>query len=117
MALLRRLQNAGAEKRIWPTQFAFRTKRGSADAIFVARRLLDLTLADRSGTLVMLSLDWEKAFDSISPDGLLYALERFGLPLLFRGLIRAIYSNRTFTVRASGHTSARHIQCFGISQG
>eukprot|EP00439_Symbiodinium_sp_Y106_P014864 s1680_g2.t1 len=66
MALLRRLQKAGAEERIWPTQFAFRTKRGSADAIFVARRLLDLTLADRNGTLVMLSLDWEKAFDSIS---------------------------------------------------
>ena len=117
MALLRRLQKAGAEERIWPTQFAFRTKRGSADAIFVARRLLDLTLADRNGTLVMLSLDWEKAFDSISPDGMLYALERFGLPPLFRGLIRAIYSNRTFTVRASGHSSASHTQCFGISQG
>ena len=58
-----------------------RTKRGSADAIFLARRL-DLTLADQNGTLVMLSLDWEKAFDSISPDGLLYALERFGLPPL-----------------------------------
>ena len=83
MALLRRLQNAGAEERIWPTQFAFRIKRGSADAIFVSRRLLDLTLADWNGTLVMLSLDWEKAFDSISPDGLLYALERFGLPPLF----------------------------------
>ena len=65
----------------------------------------------------MLSLDWEKAFDSISPDGLLYALERFGLPPLFRGLIRAIYSNRTFTVRAFGHTSVSHSQCFGISQG
>ena len=34
MALVKRLQNAGAEERIWPTQFAFRTKRGSADAIF-----------------------------------------------------------------------------------
>ena len=65
MALLRRLQNAGAEERIWPTQFAFRIKRGSADAIFVSRRLLDLTLADWNGTLVRLSLDWEKAFDSI----------------------------------------------------
>eukprot|EP00439_Symbiodinium_sp_Y106_P081197 s1032_g20.t1 len=80
MAVLRLLQNAGAEERIWPTQFAFPTKHGSADAIFVARRLLDLTLADRNG--MKLSLDWEKAFDSISPDGLLYALERFGLPPL-----------------------------------
>ena len=60
MALLRRLQKAGAEERIRPTQFAFRTKRGSADAIFVARRLLDLTLADRNGTLVMLSLTGKK---------------------------------------------------------
>jgi len=90
-------QNAGTEERTWPAQCALRTKRGSVDANFVARRLLDVTLADRSGTLVMLSLDWEKAFDFISHDGLLYALEKFGLPPLFRGLVRAIYSSRTFT--------------------
>ena len=45
-----------------------------------------MTLADRNGTLVMLSLDWEKAFDSISPDGLLYALERLVCRLCFAAL-------------------------------
>ena len=60
MMLLKRLQFAGAEERIWPTQFAFRSKRGSVDAIFVTTRTLDLTLADRDGTLVLLALDWSK---------------------------------------------------------
>ena len=58
MMLLTRLQIAGAEERIWPTQFAFRSKRGGIDAIFVTRRTVGLTLADRDGTLVLLALDW-----------------------------------------------------------
>ena len=117
MILLKRLHIAGAEERIWPTQFAFRSKHGSADAIFVTRRMVDLTLADRDGTLVLLALDWAKAFDSISPTALLSALGRFGIPTTFRRFIQAIYNHRTFTVQASGCKSAIYVQHFGISQG
>ena len=95
--LLKRLHIAGAEERIWPTQFAFRSKRGSTDAIFATRWMVDLTLADRDGTtLVLLALDWAKAFDSISPTPLLSALERFGISATFRRFIQAIYNHRTF---------------------
>ncbi|CAE8626062.1 unnamed protein product [Polarella glacialis] len=39
--LLERLKSAGAEERLWSTQFGFRSARGTLDAIFLARRLLD----------------------------------------------------------------------------
>ena len=51
---------------------------------------------------IFLVLDWAKAFDSISPDGLIVALRRFGIPDRFCATIRAIYSGRKFVVRDAG---------------
>ena len=39
--LLRRLKDAGAADRIWPTQFGFRSGCGCADALFIARRKVE----------------------------------------------------------------------------
>ena len=77
--LLRRLKAAGADARIWPTQFGFRIGRGCADALFVARRLLERTRAAKDGSLVFLALDWAKAFDSI----ILFSAARLITPLAF----------------------------------
>ena len=63
--LLQRLLAAGAESRIWHTQFGFRSQRGTADAIFVARRLIEQTWSKHEGRLVFVALDWAKAFDSM----------------------------------------------------
>ena len=41
MVLLARLKDAGAEQRIWKTQFGFRSGAGTADALFTARRLIE----------------------------------------------------------------------------
>ena len=76
IVLLSRLKAAGAESRIWPTQFGFRSKRGTADALFVARRLLDDAWAAADGKLVLLALDWAKAFDCIEPQSPMIALHR-----------------------------------------
>ena len=63
--LLRRLKDAGAEDRIWPTQFGFRSGCGCADALFIARRKVENAWAQKNGNLLILALDWAKAFDSI----------------------------------------------------
>ena len=47
--LLRRLQKAGAEQRLWPTQFGFRTGMGTTDALFLARRSLEEAWATKDG--------------------------------------------------------------------
>ena len=65
----------------------------------------------------VLALDWAKAFDSISPERLLQALERFGLNPSMLDAIRDIYSHRTFTVVDAGVESTARPQQAGISQG
>ena len=62
-------------------------------------------------------LGWAKALDSISPSSLLTALSRFGLPTKMLDMIRAIYTNRSFSVRDAGSTFLPRQQLFGISQG
>ena len=63
--LLQRLKSAGAERRVWKTQFGFKSNRGTSDALFVARRLLDDAWASRDGQLIFLALDWAKPFDTV----------------------------------------------------
>ena len=96
--LLTRLREAGAEKRLWHTQFGFRRGRGTGDALFVARRVIENAWAKRDGKVILLALDWAKAFDSIAPAALNHALLRFGCPQHFVEMISAIYSDRRFVL-------------------
>ena len=114
---LDRLRQAGAEELIWPTQFGFRKRRGTRDALFLARRILEENLELKDGRVVYLALDWARAFDSISPDALAKALARFGLPVFYIDMVNAIYSNRRFFVSDAGIKSDWHEQAAGISQG
>ena len=115
--LLERLLEAGAEKRIWATQFGFKRGVGTADALFIIRRIIDRLADDPKLNGIFLALDWAKAFDSIAPTTLIEALQRFGLPQDFTDMIAAIYSDRIFRIEESGISSAIHTQAFGISQG
>jgi len=115
--MLARLVEAGAEERLSSAQFGFRSKCFTVDAVFVLLRRLDTAIAQRNGKLVVLALDWQKAFDSIDPDAMIAALRRFGLPNHVLEMIRAIYSDRHFRVRDCGHTSRSRPQGAGISQG
>ena len=87
LVLLRRLKAAGAETRIWHTQFGFCSQRGTLDAVFLARRIIEEANAQQDKRLVLLALDWAKAFDSISPEALCHSLWRFGLP---DGVLRCV---------------------------
>ena len=65
--VLERLKGAGAEDRLWATQFGFKSGTGTRDALFLARRMLEATWQTKGGKLMFLALDWAKAFDSVSP--------------------------------------------------
>ena len=92
--LLDRLKNGGAENRLWPTQYGFRIKCGTADALFLARHAIEQAWGDTHGKAVLLALDWAKAFDSISPEALAKALLRYGVPETFEDMVPAIYTGR-----------------------
>jgi len=117
MILLKRLLKAGADGRISATQFGFRKHRGTEDALHCARRAIDRAVADRGGSLHMLALDWQKAFDSINPDAMLNALRRLGIPPHFCEVLRSIYTGRLFEVRECSQVSERKRQDSGICQG
>ena len=51
MVLLKRLLQAGADERVSPTQFGFRQKRSTENALHCARRAIDRANADRGGCL------------------------------------------------------------------
>ena len=108
--LLQRLKTGGAEQRVWRTQYGFKSDNGTADDLFLARRLLEKTWANKSGQLLFLALDWAKAFDSVSPEALLTALKRFGVPDQFAAVVRAIYTDSCFAARDAGQTSSQHTQ-------
>ena len=115
--ILQRLKDAGAEQRIWTTQVGFKTAYGTADALFMIRRIIDRTLASKDDALIILALDWAKAFDAISPDALCLALSRFGISARMTKVIKEIYRNRVFNVKRDSQASSFHAQHFGISQG
>ena len=115
--LLQRLKDAGAESSLWKTQFGFRSKHGTLDAIFLARRLSEHANVVTDQSLALVALDRAKAFDSICPDKLCTSLERFGLPSKILDAVRGIYSNRRFSVSDAGCTSDMHDQAFWICQG
>ena len=87
---MNRLRAAGCDEHIWPTQFAFRRGRGAADALLAARRMIELSVAAQNSPALLLALDWAKAFDSISPEALMGALARFGVPVEMIQVIKTI---------------------------
>ena len=115
--LLFRLKAGGAEGRLWKTQYGFCSGRSTFDAVFLARRLLEQDAASREKKLILLALDWAKAFDCISPASLVQCLARFGVPAKFLEVVRAIYTDRRFYVTDAGVDSGICCQNAGICQG
>ena len=56
--LLALLKAAGAEDRAWSTQFGFKSGCGTADAVFLARRIIDKVWDTHDGCALLLALDW-----------------------------------------------------------
>ena len=76
-------------------QYAFRKSRSTANPIHIVRRLQEFSEAGKD-TLILTLLDWEKAFDKVSHEGLLHALIRIGLPGKMMKVIVAFYESPKF---------------------
>ena len=117
MIILRRLLEAGADERMWASQFGFRPKRNTEQALHCVRRAIEAAQGHKNGRVHLLALDWAKAFDSINPQALLMSLRRFGLPDHVLNVISSIYSDRQFFVEECGVRSCAAPQSSGICQG
>ena len=117
MVLLLRLLQAGADERICSSQFGFRRKRSTEDALHCARRAIEKAWAHKEGSVHLMALDWRKAFDSVNPQSLVLALKRFGFPHQVIEIVRDIYKDRRFHVSECGVQSDLRRQDSGICQG
>ena len=115
--LKQRLLTAGIDETIWASQFGFRSACSTDDAIFIARRRIEIARAQRNGSISFLALDWKMAFHSMNVTSLLEALRRAGLPASFLEMISGILLARRFYVKDFGSCSDERDQLLGISQG
>ena len=98
------------------TQYGFRKKRGTADALHYIRRMVDKGEMTGTKTLLVL-LDWEKAFDKVIHGKLITALERMNIPRKLVLLISEMYRNPQFMVEMDNKQSDWKRQETGIRQG
>ena len=98
------------------TQFGFRRHRSTTHALFVARRIQDI--GEQTGdNLIITLLDWEKAFDKVSHERMLQALERLNIPPKIIKIVKSLYSYPSFRVKHDRFTSETKMQNAGIRQG
>ena len=79
--------------------------------------MVDAATLNQGGGILMVFLDWAKAFDRLKPQCLCGALVRFGIPLPMVRMIEGIYSERFFTIVDHCGCSTERRQAAGIAQG
>ena len=77
------------------TQYGFRKARSTQHAIHLIRRILEIG-ESTSSKLILVLLDWEKAFDKLTREGLFSALRRANIPEKMVRVIEAMYKTPTF---------------------
>ena len=86
------------DKLLGDNQSGFRRKRSTIDPIYCVRRLQDLAESGKD-RMVMIFLDWEKAFDKIDHDKMFHALERLNIPKDIIDMIKGMYTDTYFRVQ------------------
>jgi len=107
---------ANIEEKIWKTQYGFRAKHSTAEALYITRRIQDFyeTHGDK---FFMLFLDWEKAFDKVDQKKLINALYRLNIPAKILKIIESFYRDPKFRVKDVEGLSGYRKQRAGIRQG
>ena len=101
---------------IQKSQYGFRPRKSTTQAIFIARRLLDLAERQHSN-LSLILLDWEKAFDKVNQTKLLQVLRRLKVPPNMFQLIASMYQDPLFRIKMDNQCSDYKSQESGIRQG
>ena len=101
------------------TQYGFRKERSTPDAIFMIRRILEQgeRSHEKSPSLTFVTLDWEKAFDSVINESLFVAPDRLRVHEHYIKKVKQLYSGKKFLVELNGETSEVYDQETVIRQG
>lgn len=92
-------------KTIIPEQFGFRTKHSTSLQL---ARIADLATINFNINIntALLTLDIEKAFDTVWHDALIHKLIKFKLPIYLIKLVQSFLNNRSFSVKINQQTTS-----------
>ena len=116
MIMIRKRLQVVLEDHLCETQYGFRPSRSTSHAIFLTRRLQDIS-EQQGSNMILLFLDWEKAFDRIKHDRLWIALQRLGIHEHFIDVLQDGYRKASFFVEDEHGASQTKKQRAGIRQG
>lgn len=111
----RRLSNV-TEKLVNENQFAFIKGRNISTML---RELYDIIENEKhtNSNTILLSIDYSKAFDTLSTKAIMDALELYGFGAYFLNWIKILLSNRTCCIRNGGYISQEFNMERGVRQG
>ena len=115
-AIIQKRHSDGLDEYLQTTQYGFRRKRGTAQALHYVRRAVEKGERTRTTTLFIL-LDWEKAFDKVLHWKIPEALRRMNVPDKLVNIIEELYRHPTFKIEMENNTSQWYTQETGIRQG
>ena len=104
-AIIQKRLADGLDKHLQSTQYGFRRKMGTAQALHYVRRTVERGERTRNKTLFVL-LDWEKAFNKVLHDKIPETLKRMNVPDKIANVITELYRTPTFKVEMEGIESA-----------
>ena len=104
------------ERHLSDTQMGFRKGRGTKDAIFQLRTIIQRCMQFNKRTYTCF-VDYQKAFDRINHDKLLHIMEKAGIPDLERNLIKSLYWNQYAVIKTADGKSRRICIRRGVRQG
>lgn len=116
-AIVRELTAFLLENKVIPnTQHGFLPQRSTITNLLSCTNNWTIDV-DVGESIDVIYLDYEKAFDKVPIERLLYKLEHFGVRGRLLTWIACFLRNRTYTVRANGVSSASHAVLSGVPQG
>ncbi|XP_045457359.1 uncharacterized protein LOC123667510 [Melitaea cinxia] len=113
--MLTKLQSLA--ERVYPeAQCGFRSERSTTDMIFTLRQLQE-KCREQNTPLLIAFVDLNKAFDTVSREGLYIALEKIGCPPKLLRLVKSLHDDTKGTVIFDGQMSDAFDMRRGVRQG
>ena len=98
------------------SQCGFRSGRGTMDMIFCLRQTQEKCI-EQNMPLYAVFIDFTKAFDTVSRDGLGQVLTKFGCPAKFVNIIKSLHSGMKVSVAHGTNHSNGFAVTNGVKQG
>ena len=110
--ILKQRLSSKIDNNLQKVQYGFRSKRSTAHALFVARRLQDLA-EESQQNMVFVFLDWEKAFDKVDQQRLLECLRRLNIPEPIKNIAALRIQSLKLCFQGKNQKSLNKIAVFG----